>query len=139
MNRIQKIGVSAFIFDNNKALIVKRSKNENFLPGYFELPGGIIEFGESPEQALIREIKEELNLNIRIIKPYSTFSYISGNQQKHTIDIQFIVKIDDDINNLKLSKEHEYFKWIGKEEINNYKFSNEMKQAIKKGFRLANS
>jgi 8-oxo-dGTP diphosphatase len=130
--KTQKIGVTAFILNGNKLLITRRSADESFLPGYYEMPGGIIEFGESPETALTREIKEETDLDIKIIKPYSTFSYISN--KKHTIDIQFFVEPTSDLENIKLSSEHDEFKWVKKEEINNYKFSDQMKKVIIKGF-----
>lgn len=139
MEKIQKIGVTAFVYNNKKVLIVKRSKKENFLPEYCELPGGKIEFGESPEDALKREIEEETNLDIKIIKPYSIFSYTSNNNHKHTIDIQFIVEAVGDINKIILSDEHENFNWIKKNEINNFQFSEQMKNAILKGFNELNN
>jgi len=54
-NKIQKICVTAFIVKENKLLIVRRSKNEFFLPEYYEMPGGKVEFGESLEDALLRK------------------------------------------------------------------------------------
>ncbi len=134
-NKIQKIGVTAFIVKNNRLLIVRKSKSELFLSGYYEMPGGKVEFGESTEDALLREIKEETGLRIKIIKPYSTFSYLSNDDQRHTIDIQFLTELIDNPDNIKLSSEHDEFKWIKKDEINNYKFSDQMKEAILKGFK----
>ena len=133
-NKIQKIGVTAFIIKDGRLLVVKKSKNELFLSGYYEMPGGKVEFGESTEDALLREVKEETSLRIKIIKPYSTFSYLSNNNQRHTIDIQFLTELTDNPDNIKLSSEHDEFKWIEKEEIDNYKISDQMKAAILKGF-----
>lgn len=134
MNQTQKIGVTAFIHHDDKVLLVKRSQNENFLPDYYEMPGGKAEFGETPEEALIREVKEELNLVIKVLKPYSTFSYTSSNDTKHTIDIQFLVELDDNLKNIRLSKEHDQFQLVSKKEIDNLQISNLMKKAIKNGF-----
>ena len=135
-NKIQKVGVTAFIADKNKLLILKRSRKESFLPEYYEMPGGKIEFGESAENALTREIKEETGLDIKIIRPYSTFSYVSNNREKHTIDIQFLAEPINSPSDIALSTEHDEFKWITKDEINNYKFSDQMREAILKGFNL---
>lgn len=134
MDKIQKIGVTAFIFHDNKVLLVRRSQNESFLPGFYEMPGGKIEFGETVEAALKREIMEETNLEIEVVKPYSTFSYTSSNETKHTIDIQFLVKIIDSLDNIKLSKEYDEYQLVAKEEINNYQISDLMKSATIKGF-----
>ena len=74
-----KIVVSiALINEVNEILLSKRPINKH-LEGYWEFPGGKIETNESPEQALIREIKEELNINInnKCIAPlsFSEFDY----------------------------------------------------------------
>ena len=57
--------VDAFIKKDNKYLAVKRRKIE---PGTWETPGGRVEFGERIEDALKREIKEEVGIEIKINK-----------------------------------------------------------------------
>ena len=74
-----KIVVSlALINDADKILLSKRPKNKH-LAGFWVFPGGKIETGEVPEITLIREIKEELDINInnKCIAPlsFSEFSY----------------------------------------------------------------
>ena len=74
-----KIVVSlALINDADEILLSKRPKNKH-LAGFWEFPGGKVETGEVPEIALIREIKEELDINInnKCIAPlsFSEFSY----------------------------------------------------------------
>ncbi len=136
-NRIQKVGVTAFVYDEEKALVVRRSKKENFLPEYYELPGGKVEFGESLEEALKREMMEEIGLKIEAKRPYSSFSYTSDDGQRHTIDIQFIALLSDDVKNLTLSKEHDKYQWIVKKDLDKYKISDLMREAIEKGFEAA--
>ena len=74
-----KIVVSiALINDFNEILLSKRPKNKH-LGGFWEFPGGKVETNEVPEHALIREIKEELNIDIKnnCIAPlsFSEFEY----------------------------------------------------------------
>lgn len=135
MEKYQKIGVSGFLVKDGKASIVKRSETETFLPGYYELPGGKVEFGENPADAIEREFKEEIGLIVKAIKPVALFSYISDNGNRHTVDITYLLELKDENVNVILGLGHSDFKWITKEEINNYKISDNMKNCILAGFR----
>ncbi len=68
----------ALINNADEILLSKRPKNKH-LAGFWEFPGGKVEPGEMPESALIREIKEELDINInnKCIAPlsFSEFDY----------------------------------------------------------------
>lgn len=134
LEKIQKIGVSGFIYKDGKVLIVRRSKKEKFMPGYYDIPGGKVEFGESLDNALRREIKEEVNLVVKVIKPYSYFSYVTLNNTRHTVDIQFLAEVKN-IKNLKIDDSHDDYRWIKESEIKKYKFSKERIRSIKEGFR----
>lgn len=61
------IDVSAAILENSKGqvLIAKRKQGKK-LAGYWEFPGGKVEEGESPGESLVRELKEEMNLDIEV-------------------------------------------------------------------------
>jgi len=52
---------AAVIFKNGKVLITRRSPSEKMV-GYWEFPGGKVEKGETPQECLVRELREELNL-----------------------------------------------------------------------------
>ena len=71
MNTIQV--VAAVISHNNKILITQRGYGD--FKGKWEFPGGKIEPDEIPQEALIREIKEELLVTIRIIDYIATIDY----------------------------------------------------------------
>jgi 8-oxo-dGTP diphosphatase len=100
----QKIVCTGFIYHQGKTLIVQRSLKEAFLPGYYELPGGQVNFGEDPSDALKREFREEVNLNVEVIKPYKIFSYVTENGNRHTVEIVFKVQLSDDPANIRLSE-----------------------------------
>ncbi|RAL21968.1 NUDIX hydrolase [Thermoflavimicrobium daqui] len=133
----QKIVCTGFLLHKNKVLTIQRSFKEKFLPGFFELPGGKVDFGEDPREALAREFHEEVNLEIEVGDPYHTFSYISDNGNRHTVDILYMVRLfnGESIENLKLSEDHIDVKWIGSNEINQYDLSDEIKKCILKGFQ----
>jgi len=86
-----EIIVRALIQYNGKILVC-RNKEKN----YYFLPGGHIDFGESAESALSRELKEELDVSL---KKYSFIGvvenvYSEDNQKHHEINLVFEVKTD---------------------------------------------
>ena len=66
--------VAAAIERDGKIFCAQRPEGKS-LGGFWEFPGGKLEAGESPEQALIREIQEELNSEIEIISFVNEASY----------------------------------------------------------------
>ncbi len=70
--RIEVVG--AAIIQGNKILAMQRGEQMT-LPGMWEFPGGKIEAGETEQEALIREIKEELNVDITILDYINEASY----------------------------------------------------------------
>lgn len=103
----------AIIEMNEKVLVVQRSATMD-LPLKWEFPGGKIEKGEREEECIVREIREELNLEIDILKklPSILFDY-----SEKTIElIPFVVKRVNGKVNLN---EHADFKLLAKDELLN--------------------
>ncbi len=67
-----KLIVHGLMKINNKYLVIKRTEfkrgKRNMFPLYWDIPGGLVENGELPREALIRECKEEVGLNVIIKK-----------------------------------------------------------------------
>lgn len=59
-------------------------------PHGWALPGGFVDYGESLEQAAVREAKEETNLDVTLIKQLHTYSNPNRDQRFHTISTVFI-------------------------------------------------
>ena len=102
--------VAAIMIENNKIFATQRGYGD-FKDGW-EFPGGKIEKGETPEEALIREIKEELDTTINVNKKIDTVEYDYPNF--HLSMDCFICNILE--GNLVL-KEHEASKWLSKDEL----------------------
>ena len=135
VEKYQKITVGGLLVKDNKVLVVRRSSAEPYLTGYYELPGGKVDFGDHPKESLEREFMEEVNLKIIALYPYRVFTYVSDKGNRHTVELVYFVKIDDDVKNIKLSEEHDDFKWISVDEVNTLQISDEIKTNIKIGFK----
>ena len=96
------ITVKGIVVLDNKILLLKRVKPSTDGLGFWELPGGGLEYGETPNQAVIRELKEETGLDIVIIKPAYTFTKIREDYQ--TVGIGFLCIPKND--HVRLSDEH---------------------------------
>ena len=104
--------VAAIIKDKDKILSTQRGYGE-FKDGW-EFPGGKIEKGESQEEALKREINEELNIKIKIETFVDTITYDYDNF--HLKMHCYICSIES--GNLTLT-EHSAFKWLTKDTLYN--------------------
>ncbi|MCI0514478.1 8-oxo-dGTP diphosphatase MutT [candidate division KSB1 bacterium] len=72
--------VAGIIWRHKKILLAQRKMKDSF-GGFWEFPGGKLEAGESHEAALVREIKEELNIEIQVHGLVTHFDWMS--RQKH--------------------------------------------------------
>ena len=67
-------GVGAVIIESGKVLLVRRGQPP--LDGRWTLPGGLVELGETIEEALLREIKEETGWSVRVVRELTLFDFI---------------------------------------------------------------
>ena len=88
---------TAAIITNSKGEVLLATRAFDPAKGKLDLPGGFVDMNESAEEAIIREIKEELNLDVQ--NPQYLFSlpneYNFSDITVHTLDLFFKVKIDD--------------------------------------------
>lgn len=135
----QKITASAYIHKDSKVLLVKRAETETFAPGHWELPGGHIEFGETVEDGLNREVQEETGLKVKFGETFHQFTYVSDNSKDHYIELILTATLEDENQEVTLNpQEHSEFKWVTRGEFTgNYQDMFEFeRQAIQAGFTL---
>jgi ADP-ribose pyrophosphatase YjhB (NUDIX family) len=77
--------------DNSKMLLVRR-KNDPF-KGMLSIPGGFIKEGETAEDAMTREAKEETSLVVEPIAILGVYSDLQRDPRMHTISVTFITRI----------------------------------------------
>ena len=91
--QIPRITVDGIIQKNKEILLVKR-KNPPF-QGKWALPGGFVDYGETTEEAVCREIFEETGLKTRIIALCGVYSDPKRDPRGHTISIAYALDILD--------------------------------------------
>lgn len=84
-----KITVDGVLFKDNEILLVQR-KHPPF-QGMWALPGGFVEYGETTEQAVVREIKEETGLETSIRSLLGVYSQPDRDPRGHTISVVYLL------------------------------------------------
>lgn len=110
--------VATAIERDGKIFCAQRPEGKS-LGGFWEFPGGKLEVGESPEQALVREIKEELNSEIEIVSYINeaTYDYDFGTVVMRTYHAKLIS------GNLELL-EHQNSTWLAPHELDTLNWAN---------------
>lgn len=109
---MKKIDVScAIISFNDKTLVVQRSADMK-LPLKWEFPGGKVESGESEEECIKREIKEELNIEIELISKLSPSQFDYPN-----FSIQLIPFLAHYVKGELVLSEHKQYLLLTKEKL----------------------
>jgi len=118
----QEITTCAFIYNTKRQLFIpKRAKNKQFFPDKFELIGGHVEFGESLQEALMREVQEELGLAVTIENPYYAFTYVLADGETHAVEVNYFARfVDPDPQIILHSEDHSDFAWISENQVNHY-------------------
>lgn len=107
-NRLE-FGVKALIIRDNKFLVMH---NNGVKADLWELPGGRMEYGETAEETLKREIMEETGLKVSPIKLLDTWNLIKVDHQ--ITGIIYLCSLEE--GEVILSEEHDAFKWINANE-----------------------
>lgn len=114
MNEKKHIKVAAaLLFDKGKIFATKRGDSPyEYVAHKYEFPGGKIEAGESGEEAVVRELKEELDLQVKVGNLYAS----------HTFEYpDFIITLylyECEMLSAFMLKEHESYAWISPAELN---------------------
>lgn len=89
------------------------------MPGYWDVPGGDIKFGEDVSKALSREFSEETRLKIKAEKIILAYGYLSG---KHRHQFQLVYACRFVSGKIKLNpKDHSEFRWVTLKELKKLK------------------
>lgn len=110
--------LTGIIKDKDQLLIVRRSLDDKSYPGAWEFPGGHLDDNETIKEGLKRELFEEIGFDMDfepIITNYTDELKVKNNETKLCIEIDFIINVNKEEVEIKLSDEHIDFKWVTKD------------------------
>ena len=126
--------MGALIFEGDSILLVERAGEP--LKGYWSLPGGLVETGESIEDAVRREVREETGLLVELLSRFDIFERIirdaEGRAEYHYVLVDYICRVvggapcaGDDVSRLE---------WVKRPELRNYRLTEGTLEAIERAF-----
>lgn len=114
----KEVGVAGIIPRRRTVLVLRRAPTDTFLPGAYDLPGGGLKPGESPEEGIGREVLEETGLRTSIVRKLGSRSYIlnsrSGEHDKTLV--VFVLRVDGG-SKITLSEEHDGYRWVSNSDL----------------------
>ena len=127
------VGVGAVVVRDGRALIVKRAHEPR--KGEWSLPGGLLELGESLQDAARREIKEETNLDVVVGPMLETFDRVhrddAGRIRYHFVIVDFVCWSDE--GDAMAGSDADAVAWVTRDQIDDYAVNAHAKTVILKG------
>jgi 8-oxo-dGTP diphosphatase len=129
-----QLAVSAAIFRNDKVLLVRRARSP--AKGFYSLPGGRVEFGESLHTALHREVAEETALKVEIVGLAGWREVLPGTSggSGHYLIMSFAARWTS--GEPALNDELDDFKWLAPDALGDIEVTGGLQEVIQSARRL---
>jgi len=128
-----QLAVSAAIFRNGKVLLVRRARSP--AKGFYSLPGGRVEFGETLHAALVREIGEETALEVAIIGLAGWREVMpAASGGGHYLIMSFAARWT--AGDVMLNEELDEFRWLAPEALGELKITGGLEEIIRSAREL---
>src|SRR5574340_196679 len=88
----KKLGVAGIIPRGRTVPVLRRAHTDGFLPGAYDLPGGGLEPGESPEDGISREVLEGTGLRTSVVRRLGERSYLPGSGAEDKTLIVYLLR-----------------------------------------------
>lgn len=128
------VGVGAIVLDGDSILLVERGKEP--LKGYWSLPGGIVEAGESLEAAVCREVREETGLHVEVVSLLEIFERIlrdaESRPEYHYVLVDYVCRVTG--GSLRAADDVSQAAWVPRAALPEYRLTAGTLTVIEKGF-----
>ena len=119
----QLISVRAIIRDDQKTLLLRRANGRQSILNKYELPGGKLGYGEQPEDALTRYLRDDAGLTVQSAQLYDVLTYVDHDDRdiQYTF-ILYLVSLGQGGSKVKLSQNYSEYAWkklgnVGQDEL----------------------
>lgn len=130
-NQTAKVGASnIFVNEKGELLLMKRSDNCVTFPGYWGLVGGFIDPGETPEEGAIREAKEEIGVEIQVIKFVGRYYNTPHPHYKNCIALPHYAQIISGTPHPAQPEECSDVRWFKPEEVKEMELAYDHKKIL---------
>jgi 8-oxo-dGTP diphosphatase len=107
--------VTAAVIERGGTVLLCRRKPGGSLGGKWELPGGKLEPDETPEQGLVRELREELGIEVRVGEFIGSADFRNGPSEYRVLT--YLVQL---VSGVPRAREHEELRWVSSDELDLY-------------------
>ena len=126
------VGTGALILQDGKLLLIRRGAQPG--QGKWSIPGGLVELGENVQDAMVRETREEVGLDVEAVKLMDVFDSVTldeqGRIQYHFVVVNFFVRIVG--GSLKTASDILEARWVPVEEVEKYNLTKSFRAFFKK-------
>lgn len=129
------LGIGALIFKGKRILLAQRGKQPLF--GWWSLPGGVLETGESLTEGIRREVREETGLDVKPLEIATVFERIipdsEGRAEYHYVLIDYVCRVVG--GTAEPATDVSALAWVKEEELERYQLTEGTLPVIREAFR----
>lgn len=128
------IVVVGIITRGGKIFVAKRAPGKKLYPDRYEIVGGHIDLGEQPVEALKREIREEIGLEVEVGAMVGAFTFYDNDVFK--IELAYLCTPVGDTEPTLNPADHSESRWIGQGELDKFEKEDEETELLRQAFKM---
>lgn len=121
-----RVFTTGVVLERGKLLILKRKDDDDSYPGVWDCVGGHFEKGESAEECMLREAREEAGQKMTIVKPGPLIEFLD--EYGRAVAVPFILKPEP--KKRIVPSEHSEFRWVQLNEVRDYRIVPDLAKAL---------